>query len=160
MASTATCTVGQAASCCCCACPIPNLHHSPILDGAGGEIQMSSDTTALATWLECPRAKLYLRYKLCAGCSILSLQVKRWRRSPPQDRSNPPSKRRSLRSPAASNESPTEIDAASQSSAHALTKCVCHIKTLSPTARATRCCSPRVPSLAISAFRSALYNKL
>ena len=68
--------------------------------------------------------------------------------------------RRSLRSPAASNKSPTEIDAASQSSAHALTKCVYHIKTLSPTARATRCCSPRVPSVATSAFRSALYNKL
>ena len=34
------------------------------------------------------------------------------------------------------------------------------IKTLSPTARATQCCSPRVSSPAISAFRSALYNKL
>ena len=47
--ATATCTVGQAASCCCCACPIPNLHHSQTLDGADGEMQMSSDTTALAT---------------------------------------------------------------------------------------------------------------
>jgi len=26
------------------------------LDGAGGEMKMQSDTTALATWLECPRA--------------------------------------------------------------------------------------------------------
>ena len=77
-----------------------------------------------------------------------------------QGRSNPPSKRRSLRSPAASNKSPTEIDAASQSSAHALTKCAYHLKNYRPQLGLTGCCSPRVPSPTISAFRSALYNRL